>query len=131
MRKKVMEALGGARAYGKVFLKMTALSALMGVACGGLGGVFHHAVEVSGYLFREHGWLLYLLPLAGLAIVWLYRAAGIRQDRGANLVISSLRTGEEVPPRIAPLIFIGTSLTQLCGGSAGREGAAWTRGMRS
>ena len=67
MRKKVMEALGGARAYGKVFLKMTALSALMGVACGGLGGVFHHAVEVSGYLFREHGWLLYLLPLAGLA----------------------------------------------------------------
>ena len=124
MRRKVMEALGGARAYGKVFLKMTALSALMGVACGGLGGVFHHAVEVSGYLFREHGWLLYLLPLAGLAIVWLYRAAGIRQDRGANLVISSLRTGEEVPPRIAPLIFIGTSLTQLCGGSAGREGAA-------
>ena len=75
MRKKVMEALGGARAYGKVFLKMTALSALMGVACGGLGGVFHHAVEVSGYLFREHGWLLYLLPLAGMAIVWLYRAA--------------------------------------------------------
>lgn len=124
MRKKVMEALGGARAYGKVFLKMTALSALMGVACGGLGGVFHHAVEVSGYLFREHGWLLYLLPLAGMAIVWLYHRAGIFQDKGANLVLASLRTGETVPARVAPLIFAGTVLTQLCGGSAGREGAA-------
>lgn len=124
MREKVMAALGSARAYGKVFLKMTALSALMGVACGGLGGVFHHTVELSGYFFREHGWLLYLLPLAGLAIVWIYQAAGVRQDRGANLVLSSLRTGEEVPPRIAPLIFVGTALTQLCGGSAGREGAA-------
>jgi H+/Cl- antiporter ClcA len=75
-------------------------------------------------MFHAHGWLLYLLPLAGMAIVWLYHRAGIFQDKGANLVLASLRTGETVPARVAPLIFAGTVLTQLCGGSAGREGAA-------
>lgn len=124
MREKCTEILRRMAAYLKVFARRTALSVLIGLLCGGLGGVFHYVVDLSSGMFHAHGWLLYLLPLAGLAIVWLYRAAGIRQDRGANLVISSLRTGEEVPPRIAPLIFIGTSLTQLCGGSAGREGAA-------
>lgn len=111
-------------AYLKTFLKRTVLSVLIGLVCGALGGLFHRGVDLASHLFGTYGWLLYLLPLAGLAIVWIYRAAGIYQDKGANLVLSSLRTGEQVPARVVPLIFAGTVLTQLCGGSAGREGAA-------
>lgn len=111
-------------AYLKVFLKGTVLSVPIGLACGVLGGVFHIAVDLGSKWFGQYSWLLYLLPLAGLFIVWIYHAAGIYQDRGANLVLASLRTGEEIPPRMAPLIFVSTVLTQLCGGSAGREGAA-------
>ncbi len=110
--------------YLKAFLRGTFFSVLAGLVCGGLGGLFHHVVDLSGALFGQAGWLLYMLPLAGLLIVWLYRAAGIYQDKGANLVLTSLRTGEAVPMRVVPLIFVGTALTQLCGGSAGREGAA-------
>ncbi len=124
MREKCTEILRRMAAYLKVFARRTALSVLIGLLCGGLGGVFHYVVDLSSGMFHAHGWLLYLLPLAGMAIVWLYHRAGIFQDKGANLVLASLRTGETVPARVAPLIFAGTVLTQLCGGSAGREGAA-------
>lgn len=49
---------------------------------------------------------------------------GQSNDRGTNFVIASIHANEETPARVAPLIFISTILTQLCGGSAGREGAA-------
>lgn len=124
MREKCTEILRRMAAYLKVFARRTALSVLIGLLCGGLGGLFHYVVDLSSGMFHAHGWLLYLLPLAGMAIVWLYHRAGIFQDKGANLVLASLRTGETVPARVAPLIFAGTVLTQLCGGSAGREGAA-------
>ena len=124
MREKCTAILRRMAAYLKVFARRTALSVLIGLLCGGLGGVFHYVVDLSSGMFHAHGWLLYLLPLAGMAIVWLYHRAGIFQDKGANLVLASLRTGETVPARVAPLIFAGTVLTQLCGGSAGREGAA-------
>ena len=65
------------------------------------------------------------LPAAGLLIVFLYRAGGIKHDKGTNLVIGSIRNPEyNVPFRMAPLIFITTVITHLFGGSAGREGAA-------
>lgn len=124
MREKCTAILRRMAAYLKVFARRTALSVLIGLLCGGLGGLFHYVVDLSSGMFHDHGWLLYLLPLAGMAIVWLYHRAGIFQDKGANLVLASLRTGETVPARVAPLIFAGTVLTQLCGGSAGREGAA-------
>ena len=124
MREKCTAILRRAAAYLKVFARRTALSVLIGVLCGGLGGLFHHVVDLSSELFHAYDWLLYLLPLAGITIVWLYHSAGIYRDKGANLVLASLRTGETVPARVAPLIFAGTALTQLCGGSAGREGAA-------
>ena len=124
MREKCTAILRRVAAYLKVFARRTALSVLIGVLCGGLGGLFHHVVDLSSELFHAYDWLLYLLPLAGITIVWLYHSAGIYRDKGANLVLASLRTGETVPARVAPLIFAGTALAQLCGGSAGREGAA-------
>ena len=65
------------------------------------------------------------LSLQRLLIVFLYRAGGIKHDKGTNLVIGSIRNPEyNVPFRMAPLIFITTVITHLFGGSAGREGAA-------
>ena len=75
-------------------------------------------------LRAAYSWLLFLLPVAGLAITALYHFCGQSNDRGTNFVIASIHANEETPARVAPLIFISTILTQLCGGSAGREGAA-------
>ena len=66
---------------------------------------------------------LFLLPVAGLCIVFLYQKFG-QDDGGTNQVLSTIRSQDDVPLKSAPLIFIATLLTHLTGGSAGREGAA-------
>lgn len=39
-------------------------------------------------------------------------------------MLSAIHSGDELPLRMAPLIFLSTLITHLFGGSAGREGAA-------
>lgn len=106
------------------FFKWIALSILIGVVSGGAGTLFYFAVRTATTLRMAHGWLLWLLPLGGLAIVFLYRAGNIIEPKGTNLVIEAVRSPEPVPFIMSPLIFISTTLTHLFGGSAGREGAA-------
>ncbi len=71
----------------------------------------------------DHGWLLWFLPLAGLAMGVAYHYTGGRAAEGNNLIIDEIHQPDAgVPRRMAPLIFASTFLTQLFGGSAGREG---------
>lgn len=69
-------------------------------------------------------WLIFFLPVGGIVIVFLYRILHEENDTGTNLIISAIHSGEQVPLRMAPSIFFSTLITQLVGGSAGREGAA-------
>lgn len=100
------------------------MAGLSGLVCGVVGGLFHMAIDAVTGLRLGHPWLLYLLPLAGLVIVWCYRVCGMENDSGTNQIIASVRSGKRPPLRLAPLIFLGSVLTHLTGGSAGREGAA-------
>jgi len=100
------------------------LAGLTGAACGLAGAAFAWCVAQVTALRAAHPWLLFLMPLAGLVIVFSYRAAGMANDSGTNQIIASVRGGERPPVRLAPLIFLGSVLTHLTGGSAGREGAA-------
>lgn len=95
-----------------------------GVLCGCIGTAFSFAVDHVTDIRNDYSWMLYLLPLAGVVIVFIYRLLGMKNDKGTNLVIESIRSREKVPLVMAPLIFTGTVLTHLCGGSSGREGAA-------
>ncbi|WP_448701453.1 voltage-gated chloride channel family protein [Mucilaginibacter sp. AW1-3] len=73
----------------------------------------------------QHAWLLYFLPLAGIAIHFAYQLYGKSAERGNNLIIDEIhRPGAGVPKRMAPLILVTTVITHLFGGSAGREGTA-------
>ena len=71
-----------------------------------------------------YSFTLFLLPAAGLIIVFMYRLMNESNNTGTNLVITAIQSDAEVPVKVAPLIIISTLLTHLCGGSAGREGAA-------
>lgn len=109
---------------GVAFFKWCLLSILVGLSVGVVGAGLHHAVEIATELRLEHPWLLYLLPLAGLIIVGLYRLCGMGKDKGTDFVLASVRDARVLKPQTVPLIFVATTLTHLCGGSAGREGAA-------
>ncbi len=89
-----------------------------------MGTLFHKAVEYATGVRLAHSWILYLLPLGGLLIVGLYHLLGTPEGFGTNQILDAIRGESKVPLALAPLIFLSTVITHLCGGSAGREGAA-------
>jgi H+/Cl- antiporter ClcA len=73
--------------------------------------------------------LLWLLPVGGFVVGWIYHYYGKAADGGSNLLIDEIhQPGAGVPRRMAPLILFGTLVTHLFGGSAGREGTALQMG---
>lgn len=120
LKRRLLAVLPTARALGE----WLALAGLTGLACGLAGAAFTWCVARATALRGAHPWLLLCMPLAGLVIVWSYRVCGLENDSGTNQIIASVRGKERPPVRLAPLIFLGSVLTHLTGGSAGREGAA-------
>ena len=120
------EAAGMRRAayYSSNFVKWSLLATFVGLFVGGISTLFGHLLLFVNSYRYAHERVVWLLPLAGLAIVFLYRISDSANPRGTNLVIEAARSEEKLPARMAPLIFVSTILTHLCGGSAGREGAA-------
>lgn len=109
---------------GRTLVKWLFCSVVIGVIVGLVGTLFHHMLNLATDTRYEHPWFLLLLPAAGLIIVLLCRHTGAQAEKGTNLVIAAIQSGERVPLRMTPLIIISTTLTHLFGGSAGREGAA-------
>ncbi len=105
-------------------VKWLGLSLLIGGICGTIGSLFALCVEQVTHLRSSYGWLIYFLPVAGLVITFCYHVCKMENDRGTNNVILSIRAETHVSGKLAPLMFFATCLTHLCGGSAGREGAA-------
>ena len=101
-----------------------AASAVVGVLCGLVGGLFAMAVEWATHARGEYAFLPWLMPVAGLAIAGLYKLLKLPLSIGTDEIITTVRTQERVPLAMAPAIFLSTVLTHLTGGSAGREGAA-------
>lgn len=110
------------------FIKWSVISVLIGITTGLIGTVFGHAVIWTASYFREHTQLLGLLPVSGLLIVAIYHILEEEKNRGTNMVIESIYTNSDISFGTAPAVFMGTLLTQICGGSAGREGAALQMG---
>ena len=109
--------------YGKTFLKWAVIAACIGLVGGLVGAAFHMSVNAVTTLRGAHPWLLYLMPPAGLLVVWVYRVTQM-EGKGTNDIIHSIHFGERVPLMLTPVIFLATVLTHVVGGSAGREGAA-------
>ena len=109
--------------YAVTLLKWMVLGGVIGLVGGIIGSLFHIGVDTATQMRLAHPWVLYLMPVGGLAIVGLYRLTKT-EGKGTNDVIASVHFGEQVPGLLVPVIFVSTVITHLCGGSAGREGAA-------
>ena len=107
-----------------IFARWCVFAVVIGVVVGVTGTAFHHALDWAGRMREQHDWLLYLLPLAGVFIAFWYKKSEMPLERGTNFILTSVRENHPVRLRLAPSIFVTSVLTHLCGGSAGREGAA-------
>lgn len=109
-------------------VKWVIFSIITGGIIGLLGTAFYLCLSFVTTLRTQNQWILLLLPVGGLAIASMYKMMHNEKDAGTNLVISAIHYNNELPLRMAPLIFLSTLITHLFGGSAGREGAALQMG---
>ncbi len=106
-------------------LKWVLLLAPMAALVGSASALFLWSLDRVTRLQWEFGWLLFLLPVAGVAVGFLYQWVGQSAEGGNNLILEQIHApGGGVPRRMAPLILVATVVTHLFGGSAGREGTA-------
>ena len=109
-------------------IKWVVFAIIVGAAVGLCGTLFSILLMYATDMRMQYPWLILLLPVGGLVIVGLYQLLHDQNDTGTNLVISAIHSGDHLPFRMAPLIFLSTLITHLLGGSAGREGAALQMG---
>lgn len=109
---------------------MLVLTSLLGIPIGILVGavdtVFGRVLLWIGDFRSAHVlWLVPFLAVAGILITWYYTKFGGKSAKGMTLVFE-VAHGEEkrIPLRLIPFVILGTWLTHLFGGSAGREGVA-------
>jgi H+/Cl- antiporter ClcA len=106
-------------------VRWLALGALVGGLCGAGSALFLWLLERATSFRLQHEALVLALPVAGLVIGSVYERFGQAIKTGSSLIIDTIHDdGPEIPLRMAPMVLVGTVLTHLFGGSAGREGTA-------
>ena len=109
----------------KQLLCWSAIIFPVSISVGLLVAFFLWLLDVVTVMRWQHLWLIFLLPLAGILIVWLYSRFGKKSAAGNNLIIDEVHEpAGGVPLGMTPLILFTTVITHLFGGSAGREGTA-------
>lgn len=106
-------------------MKWIVVASPVAAVIGSAVALFLWSLDWATRMRWSHPWLLFLLPVAGVAIAAMYQFFGKSVESGNNLVMEQIHSpGGGVPARMAPLVLIGTVVTHLFGGSAGREGTA-------
>ncbi len=106
-------------------VKWLPLSLGIGIPVGAASAVFLRALDWATGERLARPWLVFLLPAAGAVSGFVYSRFGGASERGTDLLVERIHEpGAGVPRRMAPLVFLGTIVTHLFGGSAGREGTA-------
>ncbi|WP_425324640.1 chloride channel protein [Leptospira yanagawae] len=98
---------------------------LISVLVGSVSAFFLIALDFVTEVREKNTFLVYLLPLVGGCIGWVYHRYGSRVNQGNNLLLEEIHSPSSVIPfRMTPFVLLGTLGTHLVGGSAGREGTA-------
>jgi len=98
---------------------------LIGIFSGSASAFFLVSLEWVTQFRMAHDWIIWLLPVGGFLVGLSYYYWGESVVKGNNLLLEEYENPQKVIPfKMAPLVLLGTLLTHLFGGSAGREGTA-------
>ncbi len=110
-------------------LRWLLIGAAVGVLAGSASALLLAGLNWATATRESHRWMIALLPLAGLVVGLMYHSFGRTVEGGNNLILDEIHDPKAMLPlRMTPLILIGTVITHLFGGSAGREGTALQTG---
>jgi H+/Cl- antiporter ClcA len=105
--------------------KWIIICALIGLFSGSASAFFLVALEWVTQFRIHHDWIIWLLPIGGFLVGLSYYCWGQSVVKGNNLLLEEYENPKKVIPfKMTPLVLLGTLLTHLFGGSAGREGTA-------
>ncbi len=106
-------------------LKWMVIAFTVALLSGSASAFFLAALDKMTQIRESNTWIVIFLPIAGVFIVWMYNKIGKESARGNNLILEEVQNPtRKVPLIMAPLVLLGTLITHLFGGSAGREGTA-------
>ncbi len=109
-------------------IKLILVAAIIGLLSGLTIGIFLLLLADVVSLNLTYKNLIFILPLSGIFMSFLY-SYSINAAKGNNMIIETINSKKgispygEIPFSMAPLVFLGTILTHLFGGSVGREGS--------
>ena len=105
--------------------KWTVIASLIGALAGTGSAWFLKGLSWATNYRNDNLWLIWLLPIGGLAIGLLYHYLGENVVKGNNQLLEEIVEPKKIIPlRMAPLVVLTTIMTHFFGGSAGREGTA-------
>ncbi|PWB20832.1 voltage-gated chloride channel family protein [Flavobacterium sp. HTF] len=105
--------------------KWILICGFIGILSGSASAFFLVALEWVTQFRIHHDWIIWLLPIGGFLVGLSYYNWGESVVKGNNLLLEEYENPKrEIPFKMAPLVLLGTLLTHLFGGSAGREGTA-------
>ncbi|MSU32954.1 MAG: hypothetical protein EXS25_09930 [Pedosphaera sp.] len=85
------------------------LVTLVAILSGSASAVFLFTLDRVTNLRHQSPWFLYLLHLAGIFVVWLYKDWGGSAARGTPLLLDEINQPDAgVPFRMAPLVLLTT-----------------------
>jgi len=105
-------------------LKWTVFSLFTGLAVGIAGAYFRKGVDFATRVWNTEPRVILLLPLAGVLIVFWTKLLGEEKNQGTNRIIEAVSEGKHITTRTAPMMFVSTIVSHMCGASVGKEGAA-------
>jgi H+/Cl- antiporter ClcA len=106
-------------------LRWIPICALVGLLAGTASALLLVMLAFATAVRERHVWLILLLAPAGWLVGLLYQYLGSSVVAGNNLILEQVHEPTAtIPLRMTPLILLGTFMTHLFGGSAGREGTA-------
>lgn len=107
------------------YTRWTLLSVVSGTLSGIAAAIFLISLDWATKTRDFNPSIIWFLPLAGFFIGWVYHRFGKDIAGGNNLIIDEIHDPKKtIPFHMAPFVLVGTLITHLFGGSAGREGTA-------
>ena len=105
--------------------KWTLLAGAVAVLAGTASAFFLWALDAATTTRESHRHIVWLLPVAGFVVGWIYWKLGRSVEGGNNLLIDEIHDPKKtIPLRMVPLVLGGTLASHLFGASIGREGTA-------
>jgi H+/Cl- antiporter ClcA len=110
-------------------IKWLPIAIVVGILAGIASAILLASLEWATNWREAHRWIIAFLPFAGFLSGFIYHHFGRNVEAGNNLLLEEIHNPKDIIPfRMAPFVLLGTDITHLFGGSAGREGTALQMG---